>query len=460
MKLIKKIIIYSLFLLIIIIITVFADKSDDRMGIYFEPSGNFIFSNASGALLNKGNLKFHVTHKELTNVDIMVNIETTGKNWKFNKINLKPKDGSKFYSEPFLIEWDGLDKDNNPVVSGQYVIKIIVLDEQDNVLEDSTGSFFVDNSPPEIRKIEVKHGENSELRIEAQIFDDSKMDKVIFKNTTGEELTFQSNTALEGEYFLTLNSGKLLNKLPFHGTILAKDKTSNVSTAKIAISVNPDIIVKSDNNIMYFNAGILAHNLKIQGNYSIGTLKVTINENYENTYNLEGTNWIKKIEIRNTFNDKILVPILNEAGEWEANVGDFLTQGENQLQYNIIDYFGGITQKTCPITIVYDRELPVIIKAYQWAKSQIMLEMSEKVMIVPNTTLFEVELTKSAGMKNTYNASGRLINNDMNIEVQPEQEFLNAAEKGDKVIVKLTKISDIAGNMPDKVESMEFIYEK
>lgn len=433
--------------------------ANEKIEVHYDTSSSLIFSNTPGAVINKGKFVFNISHKDTDMVDIMVSIENTNKDWRFNKVKLQSKDG-KFYSENFSIDWDGVDKENKPVISGHYNIKIFVVDAQDNSIEDNNNIFNVDNAVPDIRKVEFRPDENNLLRIEAQIFDDSKIGKVSFQYTTKmgskEEVVLQANADKEGDFFAAIPMGSILNISSLEGTLLAKDKAMNASSAKVSLTLTPDLTITSEDNKIYFNADVMPYQFKIEGKYSIGNLKVSINDSFENTYELEGKSWIKKVELKNTNNDKIVVPAVSEVGTWEADINNTLSKGDNRFHYIYTDYLNNTTVREIKTNIIYDIDPPRILKGYMWAGGQIMVDMSEKVKIVSNKTLFEIDMLKADGSKTTVSGSGRLINNDINIEIQAGQDLV----KGEKIVIRMIKLADIADNTPDKIESEPFIYDK
>ncbi len=444
------------------------DKLDipDKMEIIFDSSSNFIFSNISGAKISKAKLFLSVAHLEMETIDIMVSIESTDLTWRFNGVKLKQKD-SKFYSDIFSIEWDGLDKNRKLVISGSYNVKIFVLDTKDNTLENNSHNFYVDNNLPDIRKIEMKPEGLSNIKLEAQIFDDTKIESVIFqfqnyKKGKQDELLLQSSAINEGEYSCIISSEAFPDRTLFEGVLIAKDKAANISAAKVSLFFAPEISIKANSDILYFNSEILPRQMQIQGTYTVGTLKTNINETYENTNNLEGSNWLKNMEIKNATTGKSINPALNENGEWNADLKDFLIQGDNQIEYCVIDYFSSVNNGKCSVIVNYDTELPLIKRAYIWpAGGQIiMTEMSEKVKLISNKTTFEVDLIKLNGSKITLSGFGRLVNDDRDIEVQPDKDFISKVEKGDNIIIRILNIIDIAGNTADKIESEKFVYDK
>ncbi|MBI5207380.1 MAG: hypothetical protein HY934_06265 [Candidatus Firestonebacteria bacterium] len=455
----KRIILNSLFLLFCFTLVISALEVKKTMKVNYDNKSSYILSNIIGASVNTGKVLFTVSSDNADILDIMVAIENTDKVWKFNKVELKQKD-SKYESEIFSVVWNGMDKENKALIEGEYNIKIMAVNTQDETIEDNTHSFNIDNLIPEIRSVTLNPKTDNTIKIEAQIFDNSEINKVTFhiKGMEKDEFLLNQDIVHNGLYFGSVSTGILKDN--FEGVILATDKALNISICKITPNINYEIKVESESNIISFNASILPYQFNIKGTYSIGTLKTNVNDNYENTIDLNGTNWIKKIEIRNLSGNRTSIPILDENGGWEINnIKDFLNNGENRIQFVITDLFSNLITKDSPIVINYDIELPRIDKAYKWAGSQIILEMSEKVKIIPNQTLFEVDLIKPSGEKSTFAASGRLTNNDSNIELLIEGDFLSKIVKGDKIITRAIKISDIAGNISEKIESPEFIFE-
>ncbi|MBI5416847.1 hypothetical protein HZA55_02715, partial [Candidatus Poribacteria bacterium] len=225
---------------------------------------------------------------------------------------------------------------------------------------------------------------------------------------------------------------------------------------KVTLTLTPDLTITSEDNRIYFNADVMPYQFKVEGKYAIGNLKVSINDSFENTYELEGKSWIKKIELKNTNNEKIVIPAVSEVGTWEADINNILSKGDNRFHYSYTDYLNNTTVREIKTNIIYDIDPPKILKGYMWAGGQIMVDMNEKVKIVSNKTLFEIDMLKSDGSKTTISGNGRLINNDINIEIQASQDLV----KGEKIVVRIMKIADMADNTPDKIESEPFIYDK
>ncbi|MBI4649774.1 hypothetical protein HY745_00415 [Candidatus Desantisbacteria bacterium] len=458
----QNIIALSFILLFIVYICEISAK--DTIEVYPKSESSLNFSNAPDAKINKGEFIFDVSHSSLDFVDVMVSIENTDKVWRFNKVklSLNAKD-DKYHSENLSVIWEGINKENKPVIGGQYNIKILIVDTKDNSVEDSSSYFIIDNEPPDIREVVIIPDENNAIRIECQIIDDSKIEKVNyqFNNKVGqkEDFILQSNPTKNEEYFTVISSDKLFDITPFESYIIAKDKVGNHSTAKLILTLIPELVISTEKDKLLIKGDTLLSQLKLEGKYVNGNLKININDSKENVYDLEGKNWIKKIEFKNITNNKTIIPAVFENGQWEADLKGFLKQGENRIQYIYTDFFNKSTVKDLPI-ITYDIALAKIYKISILDTGIFLVEMNEKVKIIINKTSFEIDLIKSDGTKTIYPADVRLINNDTNIEITPGIGFRNKVVKDDKVIIKIFNISDILDNITDKIESDTFIYNR